>query len=66
MKTRHLKSREEARAFLAKHLVPVGCNSKGYPIYAKKDIDALNVVLPEEGSNSRPSGRRAFCPRGSQ
>ena len=43
-----LKTLDEASAYLAKHLTPVGHNPRGYPIYAKKDIDALNIILPED------------------
>ena len=43
-----LKTREEATEYLARHLTPVGHSPRGFPIYAKKDIDALNIVLPED------------------
>jgi hypothetical protein len=43
-----LKTRDDATKYLAKHLTPVGYNPRGYPIYAKKDIDALNIILPED------------------
>lgn len=42
------KTLDEASAYLAKHLTPVGHNPRGYPVYAKKDIDALNIILPED------------------
>jgi hypothetical protein len=43
-----LKTRDDAAKYLAAHLTPVGFNPRGYPIYAKKDIDALNIILPED------------------
>ncbi len=43
-----LKTRREAREYLAKHLKPVGFGPKGQPLYAKKDIDSLNIILPED------------------
>jgi hypothetical protein len=43
-----LKTRQEAREYLAKHLKPVGHGPKGQPLYAKKDIDSLNIILPED------------------
>jgi hypothetical protein len=43
-----LKTRDDAAKYLANHLTPVGFNPRGYPIYAKKDIDALNIILPDD------------------
>jgi len=43
-----LKTRQEERDYLAKHLKPVGYGPKGQPLYAKEDIDALNIILPDD------------------
>ena len=43
-----LKNTEEVREFLAKHLTPVRWGPKGQPIYAHKDLAALNVIFPED------------------
>ena len=43
-----LKTRKEEREYLAKHLTPVGFGPKGQPLYAKEDIDALNIILPDD------------------
>ena len=43
-----LKTWAEARAYFKKHLKPVDYSPKGHPIYSKADIEALNVILPEE------------------
>lgn len=43
-----LLTRKEEREYLAKHLKPVGFGPKGQPLYAKEDIDALNVILPDD------------------
>jgi hypothetical protein len=44
----HLKSWREAGAYFKKHLIPVRHGPKGQPIYSRADIDALDVILPEE------------------
>ena len=43
-----LKTWREAGAYFKKHLIPVRYGPKGQPIYSGADIDALNVILPEE------------------
>ena len=43
-----LKTRQEERDYLAKHLKPVGYGPRGQPLFAKEDIDALNVILPDD------------------
>lgn len=43
-----LKTRAEARDYLKKHLTPVEYGPKGQPIYALEDIQALNVIFPED------------------
>lgn len=43
-----LKTRQEERDYLALHLKPVGYGPKGQPLYAKDDIDALNIILPDD------------------
>ena len=44
----HLKTWREAGEYFKKHLTPVRFGPKGQPIYSGADIDALNVILPEE------------------
>ena len=43
-----LTTRKAEREYLALHLKPVGYGPKGQPLYAKEDIDALNVILPDD------------------
>jgi hypothetical protein len=43
-----LKTRAEARKYLAEHLTPVEYGPKGQPIYALEEIQALNVIFPED------------------
>jgi hypothetical protein len=44
----HLKTREEANAYLAAHLTPAGYSRNGFPIYNQEEINPLNIVLPED------------------
>jgi hypothetical protein len=43
-----LKSWSELEEDLAKHLKPVRRGPKGQPIYAQKDLEALNIILPDQ------------------
>ena len=43
-----LKTRAEAREYLSKHLMPVDHGPKGQPIYSLEEIQALNVIFPED------------------
>ncbi|HLX62750.1 MAG TPA: hypothetical protein VKX17_15845 [Planctomycetota bacterium] len=43
-----IKTWRDAGAYFKKHLKPVRYGPKGQPIYSRKDIDSLNVILPEE------------------
>ncbi len=44
----YLKTSEEVGEYLATHLTPVRWGPKGQPIYALADIEALNIILPED------------------
>ena len=48
IKRLHLKTWSEAQAYFKKHLTPIRHGPKGQPLYALEDIEALNVILPEE------------------
>ena len=43
-----LKTTEEVREYLARHLTPVRLGPKGQPIYALEDLASLNVIFPED------------------
>jgi hypothetical protein len=43
-----LKTWSELREYLAKHLKLVRRGPKGQPIYAQKDLESLNIILPDE------------------
>ena len=43
-----LKTWTELREYLAKHLTPVRHGPKGQPIYAQKDLETLNIILPDQ------------------
>jgi len=43
-----LKTWSEAQAYFKEHLTPVRYGPKGQPLYDLKEIEALNVELPEE------------------
>ena len=43
-----LKTHEEVEEYLARHLRPVRFGPKGQPIYALKDMEALNVIFPDD------------------
>jgi len=44
----HLKTRAEAYEYLRKHLKPVEFGPKGQPVYALEEVQALNVIFPED------------------
>ena len=43
-----LKTRAQARAYLEKHLTPIDFGPKGQPIYDLEQMQALNVIFPED------------------
>jgi hypothetical protein len=43
-----LKTWSELREYLSAHLKPVRRGPKGQPIYAQKDLESLNIILPDE------------------
>jgi hypothetical protein len=43
-----LETREQAREYLRTHLTPIEYGPKGQPIYALADLQALNVIFPDD------------------
>lgn len=44
----HLKTWNEAAEYFKKRLTPVEYGPNGQPIYEQAEIEALNVILPED------------------